>query len=75
MTAVNQNLKLPKILYLESTNRCDLRCNGCILYRGSWEPGADDANGRARDRLTTTAFHLLTGQIYYRYGRAFGGGR
>jgi radical SAM protein with 4Fe4S-binding SPASM domain len=41
MTAVDQNLKLPKILYLESTNRCDLRCNGCILYRGSWEPARD----------------------------------
>lgn len=41
MTAVNQNLKLPNILYLESTNRCNLRCNGCILYRGSWEPARD----------------------------------
>lgn len=41
MLAVNQNLKLPKMLYLESTNRCDLRCNGCILYRGSWEPARD----------------------------------
>ena len=41
MPAVTQDLKLPKILYLESTNRCDLRCNGCILYRGSWEPARD----------------------------------
>ncbi len=41
MPAANQNLKLPKILYLESTSRCDLRCKGCILYRGSWEPARD----------------------------------
>ena len=41
MPAANQNLKLPKILYLESTSRCDLRCRGCILYRGSWEPARD----------------------------------
>jgi radical SAM protein with 4Fe4S-binding SPASM domain len=41
MPAVTQDLKLPKILYLESTNRCDLTCKGCILYRGSWEPPRD----------------------------------
>ena len=41
MSVANQNLKLPKILYLESTNRCDLKCSGCILYRGSWEPARD----------------------------------
>jgi len=34
-------LRLPTILYLESTNRCNLRCRGCILYRGSWEPERD----------------------------------
>jgi radical SAM protein with 4Fe4S-binding SPASM domain len=34
-------LRLPTILYLESTNRCNLRCRGCILYRGSWEPDRD----------------------------------
>jgi radical SAM protein with 4Fe4S-binding SPASM domain len=34
-------LRLPRILYLESTNRCNLRCKGCILYRGSWEPDRD----------------------------------
>ncbi len=37
----DQTLKLPKTLYLESTNQCNLRCKGCILYRGSWEPPRD----------------------------------
>jgi radical SAM protein with 4Fe4S-binding SPASM domain len=32
---------LPSVLYLETTNRCNLRCKGCILYRGSWEPDRD----------------------------------
>ena len=35
------NLKLPKQLYLETTSRCNLRCKGCILYKGSWEPQRD----------------------------------
>jgi len=35
------DLKLPPNLYLETTNRCNLRCKGCILYRGSWEPQRD----------------------------------
>ncbi|MEW6571320.1 MAG: radical SAM protein [Nitrospirota bacterium] len=34
-------MKLPKCLYLETTNRCNLRCKGCIHYRGSWEPERD----------------------------------
>ncbi len=34
-------MRLPGILYIESTNRCNLRCKGCILYRGSWEPDRD----------------------------------
>jgi len=41
MTESERNLKLPKILYIETTNRCNLRCRGCILYRGSWEPDRD----------------------------------
>ena len=41
MPEVESNLKLPKILYIETTNRCNLRCRGCILYRGSWEPDRD----------------------------------
>ncbi len=34
-------MELPKVLYIETTNRCNLRCKGCILYRGSWEPDRD----------------------------------
>jgi radical SAM protein with 4Fe4S-binding SPASM domain len=36
-----QDIQLPKVLYLETTNRCNLRCKGCILYRGNWEPDRD----------------------------------
>jgi radical SAM protein with 4Fe4S-binding SPASM domain len=35
------DLKLPSSLYLETTNRCNLKCKGCIQYRGSWEPQRD----------------------------------
>jgi MoaA/NifB/PqqE/SkfB family radical SAM enzyme len=31
----------PQTLYLEVTNRCNLRCPACILYRGRWEPERD----------------------------------
>ncbi|MEJ2169396.1 MAG: radical SAM protein [Desulfobacterales bacterium] len=41
MSTGNQILKLPKTLYLESTNRCNLRCGGCVLYRNSQEPKRD----------------------------------
>ena len=41
LDTAEQKLKLPGTLYLESTNRCNLRCKGCILYRGSWEPERD----------------------------------
>ncbi len=41
MQTVNQDLKLPKNLYLETTGRCNLKCKGCILHRGSWEPQRD----------------------------------
>ena len=41
MQLKTQNFKLPNILYLESTNRCNLRCKGCILYHGGWEPNRD----------------------------------
>ena len=41
MSKVKRNLELPKTLYIETTNRCNLRCKGCILYRGSWEPERD----------------------------------
>ncbi len=35
------DLKLPSNLYLETTNRCNLKCKGCIQYRGGWEPQRD----------------------------------
>jgi radical SAM protein with 4Fe4S-binding SPASM domain len=35
------DLKLPSSLYLETTNQCNLKCQGCIQYRGSWEPQRD----------------------------------
>jgi radical SAM protein with 4Fe4S-binding SPASM domain len=41
MAKAEQGLRLPKILYIETTNRCNLRCKGCILYRGNWEPDRD----------------------------------
>lgn len=41
MQELGQNLKLPKTLYIETTNRCNLRCKGCILYRGGWESDRD----------------------------------
>ena len=33
--------RLPRTLYVETTNRCNLRCRGCIQYRGSWEAPRD----------------------------------
>ena len=36
-----KNPKLPRNLYFEVTNRCNLKCRACILYRGSWEPPRD----------------------------------
>jgi radical SAM protein with 4Fe4S-binding SPASM domain len=41
MSKIKHGLKLPKVLYIETTNRCNLRCKGCILYRGNWEPDRD----------------------------------
>jgi radical SAM protein with 4Fe4S-binding SPASM domain len=41
MQTADSNSKLPKHLYIESTSRCNLRCRGCILHRGSWEPQRD----------------------------------
>lgn len=41
MAALDTNLELPRNLYLEVTNRCNLKCKACILYRGSWEPARD----------------------------------
>jgi radical SAM protein with 4Fe4S-binding SPASM domain len=41
MAAFDANPKLPRNLYLEVTNRCNLKCRACILYRGSWESASD----------------------------------
>lgn len=41
MAVEDDQLKLPKNFYFETTNRCNLRCKGCILYRGNWEPEHD----------------------------------
>ena len=41
MSAIEGVLDLPKNLYLEVTNRCNLKCKACILYQGSWEPPRD----------------------------------
>lgn len=41
MTSVEAELNLPQNLYLEVTNRCNLKCKACILYKGSWEPPRD----------------------------------
>ena len=41
MSEADHDLRLPKALYIETTNRCNLRCKGCILYRGNWEPDRD----------------------------------
>lgn len=41
MSKVEHGLRLPKVLYIETTNRCNLRCKGCILYRGNWESDRD----------------------------------
>ena len=41
MTAITKDFDLPRNLYLEVTNRCNLKCKACILYRGSWESPRD----------------------------------
>ncbi len=41
MAGFDANLKLPRNLYLEVTNRCNLKCKACILYRGGWESQRD----------------------------------
>ncbi len=38
MPSTHQDPALPKTLYIETTNQCNLKCRGCILYRGNPEP-------------------------------------
>ena len=37
----NTPLALPECIYLEVTNRCNLRCPTCVQYRGMSEPARD----------------------------------
>ena len=41
MAADDAKPNLPRNLYLEVTNRCNLKCKACILYKGSWEAPRD----------------------------------
>ena len=47
-------MRLPRVLYLETTNRCNLKCRGCILFRGSWEPERD---------MTLAELAMITDQV------------
>ena len=54
MDAVETEPYLPRNLYIEVTNRCNLKCRACILYRGSWESARDVTLGelvRITDQL------------------------
>jgi MoaA/NifB/PqqE/SkfB family radical SAM enzyme len=46
--------RLPVQLYLESTNRCNLKCRGCIHYKGHWEPARD---------ISLAQMRLITDQL------------
>lgn len=54
MSQADQSLKLPKNLYLETTNRCNLRCRGCILYGAKRKPERD---------ISLKDFYLITDQL------------
>lgn len=41
MPMINPGPSLPKSVYLETSNRCNLRCRSCIQYRGRWETERD----------------------------------
>jgi MoaA/NifB/PqqE/SkfB family radical SAM enzyme len=46
--------RLPVQLYIESTNRCNLKCRGCIHFKGNWESARDitlDQLRRITDQL------------------------
>jgi radical SAM protein with 4Fe4S-binding SPASM domain len=56
--------ELPRNLYLEVTNRCNLKCKACILYKGSWEPPRDitlEELIRITDQLPTLEWIALHG--------------
>jgi radical SAM protein with 4Fe4S-binding SPASM domain len=41
MSVASNTYRLPKQLYIESTNRCNLKCKGCIQFKGPWEAARD----------------------------------
>ena len=54
METTTNTSPLPVQLYLESTNRCNLKCRGCIHFKGPWEPARDislDEMRRITDQL------------------------
>ncbi|MEJ2639540.1 MAG: radical SAM protein [Desulfosarcinaceae bacterium] len=51
MAIPDRTRPLPEQLYLESTNRCNLKCRGCIHYKGHWETPRDISFDRMR-RIT-----------------------
>ena len=64
MAADSANPNLPRNLYLEVTNRCNLKCKACILYKGSWEPPRDitlDELIRITDQLPELEWIALHG--------------
>ncbi len=54
MAGKARGVNLPKCLYLETTNRCNLRCRTCILYRGGWEPERD---------ISLEELHMISEQL------------
>ena len=54
MSLQDHKLKLPSNLYLETTNRCNLRCRGCILYGAKCEPERD---------ISLQNFYRITDQL------------
>jgi MoaA/NifB/PqqE/SkfB family radical SAM enzyme len=63
-SADRADLALPQCLYLEVTNRCNLRCRACVQYRGMPEPPRDltlDEARRIADALPTLNRAVLHG--------------
>jgi radical SAM protein with 4Fe4S-binding SPASM domain len=64
MPANDTNPGLPRNLYFEVTNRCNLKCKACILYKGSWESPRDitlDELIRITDQLPELEWIALHG--------------
>jgi MoaA/NifB/PqqE/SkfB family radical SAM enzyme len=51
MTTSESTRPLPVQLYIESTNRCNLKCRGCIHFKGNWESARDVSQEELR-RIT-----------------------